>query len=68
MVIIHVDESADDKQPASIFAARQTLSALLQCTQEFYTHCHRIVAIAVKRIGIYSQQPTDKHAVYKLNS
>jgi hypothetical protein len=38
MVIIHVDESADDKQPASIVAARQTLPALLHYTQEFYTH------------------------------
>jgi len=38
MLIIHVDESADDKQPESLFAARQTLPALLQYTQEFYNH------------------------------
>jgi len=38
MLIIHVDESVDDTQPASIFAARQTLPALLQYTHEFYTH------------------------------
>jgi len=38
MLIIHVDESADDKQPVSIFAARQALPSLLQYTQEFYSH------------------------------
>jgi len=34
MLIIHVDESADDKQPESLFAARQTLPALLQYIED----------------------------------